>query len=154
MTTIAYRKGLMAADSRAYSGSAESVGIKDKVFKLIDGRLLGVSSNCLGIGVLVRDWILDGMKQDKVPLTRNKDDFDALLVSPDGTAFIINGLWMPSGPIKANYFSIGTGSHYAKAAMRLGCTAVQAVDIACELDIWSDLPIVVKDHILPKEGEA
>lgn len=50
MTTIAYRNGVMAADTRAYSGGKLPIGTKTKIERLEDGTLLGVSSITPGGG--------------------------------------------------------------------------------------------------------
>lgn len=43
MTTVVYRDGVMAADSRAYAGYNTTLGSKSKIRKLADGTLLTIS---------------------------------------------------------------------------------------------------------------
>lgn len=48
MTTIAYRDGMMAADSRAYAGNASPVGSKTKINRLKEGSLFACSTSKTG----------------------------------------------------------------------------------------------------------
>lgn len=59
MTTIVYRAGTMAADSRAWGFDKAFIGEKTKVFRLDDGRLLGVSTAVIGLPLAVRQIELD-----------------------------------------------------------------------------------------------
>lgn len=139
MTTIVYKDGKMLSDSRAYSGGSFPIGEKHKIQRLTDGRLLGVSSNRVGMSGIVAKWIEEDMPLDKPPMERNKDTFEAILVDADHL-YYINGDWMPA-LVHTNYMAIGTGSEYALAALLLGNSPAVAIATAIKLDIWSDFPI-------------
>jgi hypothetical protein len=138
MTTICYRDGIMAGDSRAYGFDKVPVGSKMKPTRLPDGSLLGVSSSVVGCSQIVKEWVLAGMDSKAAPHRKKEDiDFQAMLVRPDGTCILIDGNWLPSDPISEAYYAIGSGREFALAALFLGKTAAEAVEVACHLDVWT-----------------
>lgn len=148
MTVIVYRNGVMACDSRAYSGGPSPIGDKCKIERLEDGTLLGVSSNKPGGAELVRRWYKEECPDEfkyKLPET-----FTLLAVKPDGTAYYADDYPMLSGPLTADYFAIGSGEKYALGALALGVSAPEAVAIGCKLDVWSAWPI----HVINHSGEG
>lgn len=146
MTTIAYRDGVMAGDSRAYGGGNELRGSKVKVVRLPDGTLVGVSSPVLGMARLVRDWVSAGMREAPITPDADKKGFDALVVTPDGQAVFVDGNWLKSDAVTGSFFAIGSGSQYAIGAMAAGKNAKEAVEIAAELDVWSSGPVYTVQH--------
>lgn len=144
MTTIAYRNGVMAADSRGYSGNRTPVGQKVKVEKLEDGTLLGASCTIAGGAEAIRRWYVDGMPKE-VPYAL-PESFTLLVVKPNGEAFYGNDAHMLAGPLNDSFYAIGSGSDYALGAMQMGADAKTAVEVACKLDVWSDCPIYCVSH--------
>lgn len=142
MTTVAYRNGILAADSRAYSGDRTPVGWKAKAHRASNGILYAVSSTCVGADALLRDWI-----EADCPRPANDDlkpeSFTLLLVKPDGGVFFANGNLALSGPLTDDFFAIGSGEQYALGAMAMGASAEEAVAVACRLDPWSGGDITV-----------
>lgn len=141
MTTIAYRDGIMAADSRAYSGNRFPVGEKTKIRLLDDGTLIGVSSTVPGEGEAVIQWFAAGADPKDGPSASPKHTL--LAVRPGGEVFFADDSYFISGPLKAEFFAIGSGGEYAQGAMAMGASAEQAVRIACRLDPWSAEPVMV-----------
>lgn len=141
MTTIVYKDGTMAADSRAYSGDRTPIGSKVKIRRFEDGTLLGASSTVVGAGDFIMDWFLRGRPDEKIP-----ESFSLIVVEPQGTALLFDDTKFASGPIIAPYFAIGTGSQYALGAFSQGASALNAVKIACEHDVWSAMPIYLGSH--------
>jgi ATP-dependent protease HslVU (ClpYQ) peptidase subunit len=144
MTTIVYRDGVMAADTRAFSGDKHPIGQKIKIRRLEDGTLLGASSTKPGAGEAVLDWYAAG-KPDNIVLP---DDFTFIAAHPDGRVFYSceGGERLISGPLSAPFFTIGSGEQYAHGACLMGATAVEAVRAACQADPWSDFPIMEITH--------
>jgi ATP-dependent protease HslVU (ClpYQ) peptidase subunit len=142
MTTIVYdpSAGVMAADSRAYSGDAEPIGFKLKLLRVVDGEfdgaLLGVSSNIVGVGSQIALWLSKDMIADFRPDVMN-GSLSVLLVPQSGEVLFMNETLSISGPIEAPFYAIGTGAAYAKGAMAQGASAMQAVEIAKQFDVWS-----------------
>lgn len=147
MTTIAYRDGMMAADSRAYAGRNAPLGIKTKIRRLDDGTLVGCSSSEPGQAEAVMDWYAQGCASRPA---FKEPKFTLLVVKPDGSAFYAESEFYLSGPFRAPFYAIGSGEAFAQGAMHFGATAHQAVEIASRCDVWSDVPVVVLQH----EGEA
>lgn len=147
MTTIAYRDGIMAADSRGYAGRNLPLGIKTKIRRLDDGTLIGCSSSEPGQPEAVMDWYAQGCVARPV---FKEAKFTLLVVKPDGSAFYAESEFYLSGPCRAPFYAIGSGEQYAHGAMEFGATAHQAVQIATRCDVWSDVPVTVLQH----DGEA
>lgn len=145
MTTIAYRAGVLAADTRAYAGFNGSLGQKTKIRRLSDGTLIGCSSSQVGLGEAVMDWYERGAKPDDAP-KHAEVKFAFLAVGPDGRALYANDGWHLSGPISAEFFAIGSGEGVAQGAMHAGVSAERAVEIACMVDVWSGLPVITLRH--------
>lgn len=142
MTTIAYRDGVMAADSRAYSGDKHPIGNKVKVRRLENGTLIGCSTTVVGGGERVLDWYEGGMdSEEEVP-----ESFQLVVVKPNGEIYIGTGSTYLSGPLEAEFIAIGSGEQYAHGALMAGADAVDAVGIACRCDAWTDFPIYAATH--------
>ena len=134
MTVIAYRFGIMAADSRAFSGDQHPIGSKCKIRRWEDGTLIGVSSNRLGGAERVHEWLMAGRPDDfKLP-----ENFNYLRVNPNGEVFQGDENGFESGPLKAPFHTIGSGEKYAHGAMTAGADAFKAVEAAIACDVWSD----------------
>lgn len=145
MTTIAYRAGVMAADSRAYAGFNAALGQKTKIRRLDDGTLIGCSSNQVGLGEAVMDWYADGADPAKAPKA-SETKFSLLAVMRDGQAYYASDNFLLSGPITAEFFAVGSGEGIAQGAMHAGASAELAVEIACRVDVWSGLPVITLRH--------
>lgn len=146
MTTIVYRAGLMAADSRAYQGDKWPIGFKQKIKRLADGRLAGVSSSTPGLGELVLAWVEAGMDTEKTPDVGN-DWFDCLIVDPEGQGYFARSNFFFAGPLQAEWFAVGSGAEVAKGALLMGATAEEAVGIAAQVDPYTGGPIITLTHI-------
>ena len=146
MTTIAYRDGVMAADSRAWSGEAHPLGEKTKIRRLDDGRLIGASSNGPGVTEAVLDWYTAGADGDNPPKDIGGEFVNMIVVHPDGTAqFAIDRFYL-TGRVIAPFFAIGSGKKYAWGALAMGADAVRAIEVACLGDHCSAGPITVLRH--------
>lgn len=141
MTTIAYKAGIMAADTRAYAGFNSPLGTKRKIRRLANGTLIGCSTNQVGLGEAILDWYENGAKPEEGPRPPDEVKFTFLAVLPDGSAFYGYDSYFLSGPITADCFAIGSGEGVAHGAMRAGASAIRAVEIAAEIDVWSGLPV-------------
>ena len=105
MTTIAYRDGVMAADSRAYSGTRFPVGSKVKCRRLEDGTLLGISSTVPGEAEAVARWFEAGADPKAGPASEPKHTL--LAVRPNGEVFYSDDSYFLSGPLSGEFFAIG-----------------------------------------------
>lgn len=140
MTTIAYRNGVMAADSRAYSGGRMPIGQKAKIRRLADGTLIGVSTTLTGRAERIMAWFEAGADPSAAPAGDSKHYL--LVVRPNGEVFYANDTYELSGPLSGEFFAVGSGEEYALGAMAMGAGPERAVGIACGLDVWSEPPII------------
>jgi ATP-dependent protease HslVU (ClpYQ) peptidase subunit len=139
VTVIAYRNGIMVADSRAFGGRGEpSPGIKRKIRKLADGTLIGVSTGTIGGGEHLINWYESGCGT----LDVHPDNYDILVVKPNGDIFLAKDGLHFSGPLTCKFgIAIGSGNQYAMAALLLGKSAKEAVQVAIKLDCFSAGPL-------------
>lgn len=138
MTTIAFRDGVLAADTAiidrgCYCGQAV------KIFRSSDGKMGGLAG-CLGDSALFRDWFLTGA-DGEAPEFKD-DDSEGLLVHPDGKVE-----WIGPGrkrfPMVAPFHCIGSGYRLALGALHAGASATRAVEIAAAVDNQTRGPFVV-----------
>jgi hypothetical protein len=139
MTTIALRDGIMAADSRAYSGDRRPMGFKQKVFRLPDGSLFGATSSQPGLADMIRRaWIEFGQYDKNLP---DEMAGQALIAKLDGSIYYYAGWKSFVGPLDGDYFAIGSGEDYAVGAMAMGASATKAIEVASIHDVFTDGPI-------------
>lgn len=134
MTTIAWDGRTLCADRQLTTSGVRYE--TTKAHRLKDGSLFA-SCGTLENNVAVRQWLNGG---DDKPSIDKDDDFDGVLIKPDGTAWMLNKK-LHLIAIESPYFSTGSGRDFALLAMKLGKTAREAVELACELDIWSGMGI-------------
>lgn len=138
MTTIAYRDGVMAADSGCFNDGLYE-GEVDKIWTLPSIGLLGCCGE-YGTILKVVDWLTAGGDPAyKLRLSRDSE-FAGLLVKTCGQVLHYQLRLRPL-PITANFHAIGSGRKIAIGAMAAGATAKHAVEIACYYDRMSMMPV-------------
>jgi len=140
VSVVAYKDGILAADTRAYGGRGQtSPGSKSKIHRLADGTRVGIVSATPGEPERFLDWMKAG--EDRTAWTGDKPDLRALIIRPNGEVFLAeDSIWW-SGPIDCQSYAIGSGSDFALGAMAMGATAKQAVYVACDFDSNSGPPV-------------
>ncbi|MGV1754861.1 hypothetical protein [Agrobacterium sp. CG674] len=138
MSTVVYSNGVMAADTRAYSGNGHPIGNKMKIRRLTDGSLVGVTTNVVGFSEAFMAYM---ETKDDNDLPGCEFAFDALHVKPDGRVFLYCDSLSPAGPLIGEHFTIGSGRKYALGALTSGLDSVRAVEVAAQLDQFSGLPV-------------
>jgi hypothetical protein len=136
MTTIAYRNGVMAADSAIFDRGCH-VGECVKIFRAPSG-IIGGAAGCLGDLCALRDWILGDC--DGKPPEFGDEDSEGLVVHPTGVVEWI-GPKQKRIEHRSEFHVIGSGFRIAMGAMHMGATAFQAVEIAAKLDSYTRGPI-------------
>lgn len=139
MTTIAYRAGLLAADSQATGG-----GIKDcSIVKLARNERGDLCAAAGDAGFISRflGWFIGGEKHD-VP--DRGDGNEGVIIRADGsiTGFDKGGDYLVIAP----YYAVGSGRQLALGAMAAGATAAQAVEAAIKHDVYSGGPVSTLSH--------
>lgn len=151
MTTIAYRAGIIAADSReTWSSEAggSSVANCEKLFRKRVGRngtkrdvVIGTAGHSY-LGMVFVDWF-DGTNGRLPPeILRDAhldEDFDVMVLDR-GKIYTANHLCRLIEVIDP-FIAIGSGRKAALAAMHCGRGAREAVAIACRIDPYSAPPI-------------
>lgn len=137
MTTIAYRDGVIAADTLATAGGTR-VGTIRKVGKI--GPLLFGAAGALSDCQRFMDWIARGMKGEQPKLGDGDNGAEGFIVYGD-SVLCFNGEKVDR--IEARRYACGSGWKMALAAMEAGASAREAVEIACRLDAGSGGEITV-----------
>lgn len=156
MTVIAYKAGVMAADTMlsAYNSQHRA----QKIVRLPDGGVAG------GCGQWNRAWaglkyLADGGDMDARPnprLPEGPPDIDGatlLVAKPDGSLWLIEDEF-PAFPIRDVVASVGCGSDAALMAMNLGHSAVQAVAAVARQDLLCGDPVQSMDVVPTLEYPA
>ncbi len=122
MTTIAYRDGVLACESRLSSDEGMIWHNKcKKIFRLNNGCLFGASGD-LGPGEVLYQALQRGILNPSLPAD---SDILAILIDPrDGQIHFFEDIW---NPWPEPFAAIGSGKAYAITALRLGYGAVEAV---------------------------
>ena len=131
MTCIAWDGTTLAADRRCCYGNM--INEVTKIYR-VNGLLVGGSGDFPFILAMI-EWIRDGRKPEAFPKHQSdKDDWQSILVIElNGAPSIYERTPYPIRQEQA-HVAIGSGREVARAAMYLGKTAREAVEVACALD--------------------
>jgi len=133
MSTIAYRNGMMAADTGMTSAYGARGLFTEKIRRRIDGALAGAVGGAAFCAKFL-DWFMAGSEGDPPKGERipNGGADMGLVVQADGAL----RLFEPEGsfPVRADYLAIGSGSAEARGAMYAGADAQGAVAAAIHHD--------------------
>lgn len=129
MTTIAFKAGILAADTQLTWGNEKHYTTKIKVLPT------GIVIACAGNIPQERKAheIFSDSNWRSLDLSEKAKNFAAMAFI-DGKLFLCTNNYIPI-PINDRYFSIGSGSAYALAAMSLGCSAQDAIKLAADFDV-------------------
>ena len=132
MTTIAYRDGVLASDSRLTQGEWIWTDKGKKITRLRDGTLFGSSGDHEG-SLILEAALKEGNLFPELP--EDSKDVHAIRVTPDGKVWFFEGYkWdrVPEG-----FVAIGSGRQAAMAILRYGGSAVDAVKAGIASDVFS-----------------
>jgi len=134
MTTIAYRDGVMAGDGTETScGDGTHMVLTRncvKVYRLPNGELFGGSDGTEDIERLYHS-LVKGLPAPKL------ESINGLRVDLKGRIWLYEGnIWQRVGK-DTGYYAIGNGAVFAFPLLKAGHSAVEAVKIAKELDVYS-----------------
>jgi hypothetical protein len=144
VTIIAYKDGVMAADTMLSSFNSQSRA--QKLVRLPDG---GVAGGCglwsTAYGVL--RWLADGGDlDDAAALMRERDwlppvkEAAILIARPDGSLWLLEDEF-PAFPLRDSVAAIGCGADAALMGMSLGLSAVEAVAKVTKQDVLCGEPV-------------
>lgn len=127
MTVIAWDGQTLAADKRGTSS-----GLRFKVTKIFRTSigLIGVDGN-YDVCMELLDWIRNGQVVSNYPKSQENDSRYSylILIKPDKQIYRYERGPIPF-KVEEPYFAVGSGRDFALAAMYIGKTAKEAVEIA------------------------
>lgn len=150
VTVLAWDGTSLAADRQVTrSGQRGSI---TKLLRLDTGEVLswtGHLQNCLGM----QHWYLAGAKPC---------EWNNYRVDPESHAELVilseDGLWTFGGPygikVEDPFIALGSGSEYALAALAMGATAKEAVEIASRFDNHCGLGVDVMQFEKPHKAST
>lgn len=139
MTTVVYRDGVLAADTLVTGGDTR-IGFKSKIAKVGNALVTATGTNALAIRFI--SWVREGCQGPCPPMALKSAvdgaeyDTTGILILPGGRCVTFRegtGIQWANGP----YFAFGSGQDYARGALAMGATAVEAVKAAMEFDIYT-----------------
>lgn len=139
MTTIAYRDGVLAADSQTTYGASTERTFGKTVRR---GAVLAGASGSSAICQRFLDWFRAGMSGDP-PAMSSGDDHDATGIIVHGPHHILLLNKVGWERRRAEFYAIGSGGEIATGAMAMGASAERAVEIATQHDAYTGGPITV-----------
>ena len=127
MTTLAYRAGVLAADSLCRVGDWNAPYAVEKLFRMKDGSVCGVCGNYTEALAFIA-WLNDSKpKEDRPPLA------SATVVQMSATGVIVHeseGCY----PVKGEFGAWGSGMPVALGTLHMRATAEEAVKVASLVD--------------------
>lgn len=129
MTCIAWDGKTLAADKRASNSGLSHT--TTKIFR-IGNELVGFSGDASS-GRELLEWYRAGAVVTDFPQKQRDNDEGRLLVIRGGGVIVYEKTPYPIH-FEDEIFATGSGRDYAMAAMHLGCSAEQAVKVACHFD--------------------
>lgn len=136
MTTIAYRDGILAADTRSCMGDWVGRENVQKLHRLKDGKVAGIT------GDLVKGFHFIKWLQGSIVQRPDLGDSTRVIVlNHDKSLTIYESVGeYDSSP---DFAAWGSGMPPALAALYCGKTAAEAVEIAARIDPWTGGDLVV-----------
>lgn len=144
MTIVAYRDGMLAADSLETVGDVRSGDVR-KLYR-VKGAIVGFAGSRPAIDAALA-W-MRGVGER--PEDFGEDDFRALVVEPDGSAWELNHA-LKAWRLPGEFTAIGGAWRLGMGAMGFGASAVQAAQVAIDLCVNCGGPI--RWITLDAEGE-
>lgn len=148
MTTIAYRNGILAADSRETTSDESAGDYAGKCVKLLrldpprEPACIVALQGDSGAGMAWLDWFSKGQGDEdlKARIRESEADFTAVVLNKHGLWTWDS--WLVPQRVTGKFYAVGSGTKAALGALHMGASAVQAVRVACKIDPWSAPPIV------------
>jgi 20S proteasome alpha/beta subunit len=137
MTTIAYKDGILVADTQLTSGDRKFRC--EKLHRFASGDLFAGAGGLSDV-LKLRRWVADGCPNE-TPEFSERADVECIWVKVDGTVLFVDQDCEPMR-ITDTAVSIGSGSQYAMAAMECGLSAEEAIGIAAKFDPATSLPVM------------
>ena len=156
MTTIAFRSGVLAADSGVFDAEKPlCFGSMTKIFVLDNGLLYAAAGDVDDRPLRELLGKVDVDAADPMPsggaLLETEVDIDGIVVLPDGRAFhLVVDQQVNKDPhaasgssmlIEEEYYAVGNGKEVALGSLARGGSAVQAIVDAARHNMYTRLPV-------------
>lgn len=142
MTTVAYRSGILAADTLVTINTHRD-GYTLKIAK--KGPFLAAATGTLARAQAFMDWFRGGLVGHPPPMGDGETRATGHIFMPDGLIMAYTNLgWLK---MRAEYYANGSGCDYAYGAMVTGASAYDAVKAALIHDTASGGEITVLKHV-------
>jgi ATP-dependent protease HslVU (ClpYQ) peptidase subunit len=146
MTTLAYRDGVLAADSAITCGSMYQ-GTAPKIHKLPGGCIFAWSGT-MAVAMFLLEHLSrledfcprPGLHIDLPDHKWLEGGYEAWILAPDGTLYSFNDERVLLH-VTAPYAATGSGCCYAMGAMAAGATAEEAIVAAAKCEIHTGGPV-------------
>jgi hypothetical protein len=134
MTTVCYRDGLLAFDSRITGDTLLfGQGVKGRMTKEFMAAAAGAVQDVQAF----LDWVAAGYTEDtkkKFGLLDREVEIEGIVITKKGEVLCFDNRLYPYH-VNAPFFAFGSGAHIALGAMAMGATAYKAVKIASIYDV-------------------
>ena len=136
MTVIAYRDGVVAADSQEtmWDGRIQQC---TKLFKVNDSIVCTAGDSYTGLIYL--EWYKKGANPEYIPdlsMVDISEDFECLVIEKENIYTINRFFQSYEIEMTEGFFALGCGAGYAMAAMEMGANAKEAVRVAIKYDAY------------------
>lgn len=132
MTVIAWDGRTLAADKRAVNAGHKST--TTKIRRTASGDLIGASGD-QDVATALMAWYERGADESKFPANRNNDGYPRAYLLVVQRSRVMRFECEPHPLLVEDpFYAMGSGRDYALAAMHLGYSAAEAVEVACALD--------------------
>jgi 20S proteasome alpha/beta subunit len=125
MTVIAWDGRILAADKRMSNGGL--INTITKIFRF--GDIVVATCGRVDQGLSMVDWVKNGRIIEKFPTTQQLSNFSPAAVVENGRLYVYESAPYPY-LIEDQFWAAGSGRDFALAAMFLGKTAIEAVQVA------------------------
>lgn len=147
MTVIAFKGGVMAADTMLSGGNQQCRA--QKIVRLPDGGVVGACGQW-GRAYAGLKYLEEGGDPDAKDGLPKIDGANFLIARPDGSLWLVEDEFPPY-PLRDTVAAIGCGSDAALMAMTLGLTAVEAVARVTRQDVLCGDPVQSMEIVPPRD---
>lgn len=134
MTTIAYRDGVLAADS-LITENGSRWGAATKIVR--EGRILAGASGSTALCQRFLAWVSGG-RSGECPAMKDGDEKATGVVFPGGRIVVEYDTNARPIRLSAPFYASGSGREFAVGAMATGADAESAVRIAAKYDLFTN----------------
>jgi len=137
VTTIAWDGKTLAADRQANMGSSRS--LTRKLYDCSD-YIYGAAGDVSEVE-RIAEWLASGAKSSRRVVLEEHAYGGIAIRKTDGRCFDLVGKVVVLSECLDKFCAAGSGHCYARAAMAMGKTAVQAVTFASRFDVYTGLGV-------------